>query len=574
VPADFNYMIGGEAGQGVQSVASLLGKVMARSGYHVFIDHDYESRVRGGHNFTRVRLKDGPTRAIDEAVDVLVALNEESIHLHLGEVVQGGAVVYDSEKLQQVPSDSRLLGLPLERIAVETGGNRIMTNTVALGAALALVGFDTETLSGVLTDHFKGGDVAAKNILAATAGYDQAKRIFKGAFPHIRHLSNGKRMLLSGADAITLGAMAAGCRFVAGYPMTPTTSILEVFAEKAKDLGGVMVPAEDEIAAIHMAIGASYAGVRAMTATSGGGFCLMVEGLGLAGMTETPVVVVEGQRAGPAIGLPTRTEQGDLLFLLHAAHGEFPRAVLAPTSIEDCFWSTVRAFNLADRYQVPVLVLIDHFIASSLGTTDGFDLSQVTIDRGQLYSEEGTDPSTYLRHRITDSGVSPRGIPGAGKALVVTDSDEHDEAGHLTEDAATRKAQMDKRLRKLSLMAQETVPPVTYGTSAADVLLVGWGSTFGTLQETVDLLSGEMSIGLLQFSQVWPFPTEAAEEAMAQAQSVYVVENNATGQLARLIKSETGRTVSGKVLRYDGRPFTPAFIANAIRKEVSHGDSV
>jgi 2-oxoglutarate/2-oxoacid ferredoxin oxidoreductase subunit alpha len=574
MPIDFNYMVGGEAGQGVQSVAFLLGKVMARSGYHVFIDHDYESRVRGGHNFTRVRLKDRPARAIDEEVDVLLALNEESIRLHMHEVVQSGAVVYDSEKVQQVPPDSKLLGIPLERIATESGGNRIMTNTVALGAALALVGCDTEVLSSVLMDHFKGGDTARKNVLAARAGYDHAQKAFKTAFPQIEHLSTGKTLLMSGSEAVTLGAIAAGCKFVAGYPMTPTTSILEGFAEKARDIGAVMVPAEDEIAAIHMAIGASYAGVRAMTATSGGGFCLMVEGLGLSGMTETPLVVVEGQRAGPAIGLPTRTEQGDLLFLIHASHGEFPRAVLAPTSIEDCFWATVKAFDLADRYQLPVLVVIDQFIASSLGTIDRFDLSKVKIDRGQLWSENGADPATYMRHRLTESGISPRGIPGAGKTLIVTDSDEHDETGHLTEDAATRTAQMDKRLRKMSLMKRETVEPLSYGRREADVLLVGWGSTYGTLQEAVDLLSREMSVGLLQFSQVWPFPAEATETAMAKARSVYVVENNATGQLAQLIKSETGRTATGKVLRYDGRPFTPAFIANAIRKEVRHGNGV
>ncbi len=571
MPLDFNYMIAGEAGQGIASVALLLAKAFSRGGYHVFGDQDYESRIRGGHNFVRVRVKDTDARAIDETVDVLVALNAESISLHLNELASRGAVIYDSDKVQEVPSDSRLFGMPLERLATEKGGDRIMTNTVALGAALAVVGYDAAILKEVLTEHFRGGDVAARNVTAAMAGFEHAGNAYQGSLQKIDPSLPAKRLLISGAEMVAMGAIAAGCKFMAAYPMTPTTPIMENFAERATSFGGVMVPAEDEIAAIHMAIGASYAGVRAMTATSGGGFSLMVEGLGLAGMTETPLVIVEGQRAGPAIGLPTRTEQGDLLFLIHASQGEFPRAVLAPTDVEDCFWATVKAFNLADRYQIPVFVVIDHFIASSFASVEMPDLSKVNVDRGELYADTDGDPAGYLRHRITETGVSARGLPGKGKALIVTDSDEHDEAGHLTEDAEMRTRQMDKRLRKMARMKQEALEPLAYGKQYPDILLVGWGSTFGALQDTVDLLSSEFSVGLMQFGQLWPFPAEAAMARMARAKATFVVENNATGQLSKLIRAETGKEVTGKVLKYDGRPFTPAIVAEAIRKETRNG---
>jgi 2-oxoglutarate ferredoxin oxidoreductase subunit alpha len=343
---------------------------------------------------------------------------------------------------------------------------------------------------------------------------------------------------------------------------------MEYMAAKSRDLDLVMVHAEDEIAAINMAIGAAYAGVRAMTATSGSGFCLMVEGLGLAGITETPLVVVEGQRPGPAVGLPTRTEQGDLEFVLHAHHGEFPRAVLAPATIEDAFWITIKAFNLAERYQLPVIILTDHYLASSYTTVDRFDIAKVTIDRGLLFSGNEAEQLEYKRHKITVSGISPRAFPGQSKALVVTDADEHDEAGHLIEDAATRTAQVQKRLRKLFSLKNEVGPPLRYGPEKAETVLIGWGSTYGAIREAMDSLHHEgASVSLLHLNELWPLPAEAVTDAMRWAHHSYVIENNATGQLAHLIRAETGKDVSGRILKYDGRPFTPAYIAEAVRKE-------
>jgi len=563
---EFNFMIGGEAGQGVQSLGLILSKTLARGGYHIFADQDYESRVRGGHNFFRVRVKDSSVGAIIEQVDLLIALNRESVDLHRGELSDGGIGVFDGGEQEENRKD--LVNVPLERLAEESAGDELMTNTVALGAALGLIDYGLEILRGVLTDYF-GGKVAEKNLKAAQAGFDYVRKNGPGHFRRrLRPTGEARRMLLTGNDALSLGAIAAGCRFMSAYPMTPASSIMEYFASKEKELDLVMVHAEDEIAAVNMAIGAGFAGARAMTATSGSGFCLMAEGLGMAGITETPVVIINAQRPGPAVGLPTRTEQGDLLFVLHAHHGDFPRAVLAPASVEDAFRIAVKSFNLAEKYQLPVIILTDQHLASSYTTVDRFDLAGVNIDRGQLYSPEKGKETEYKRHKVTKSGVSPRALPGMSKAIVVTDSDEHDEAGHLTEDAGDRNAQVEKRLRKLKGLGREISPPKQYGSDSAEVMLIGWGSSYGALREATDILKREgVDVNLLHLNELWPFPARAVARAMEKAGRCCVVESNATGQLARLIRAETGIEARGQVLRYDGRPLTPAYIVDAVKRE-------
>lgn len=564
---DFNFMIGGEAGQGVQSLGYLVAKSFARGGYHVFADQDYESRIRGGHNFFRIRIKDTPVGAIGERTDILVALNRESIELHQAELTAGGIVIFDNEKIRDMPASEGFLGVPLERLAEEKTGNKIMSNTVALGVVLSLAGYGLDIVNTILMEHFGSGDTGKQNVLAVRAGYEYTLNEFKESFHSIKPFSNAKRLLLNGNEAISLGAIAAGCKFMAAYPMTPASSIMEYFAAKSKDFNLVMGHAEDEIAAINMAIGASYAGVRAMTATSGSGLCLMVEGIGLSGITETPLVVIDAQRPGPAVGLPTRTEQGDLQFVLHAHHGDFPRAVVAPATVEDAFWLTVKAFNLAEKYQLPVIILTDHHLATSYTTVEPFDLSKVAIDRGLLFSTD-ENPSEYKRHRVTQSGISPRAFPGLTEALVVTDSDEHDEAGHLTENANERVAQVQKRLRKLFSLKKEIGYPLTYGAKRADITLIGWGSTYGAIHEAVDILNKEgMNASMLHLNELWPFPSAAVMDVLSSARHSYIIENNATGQLARLIKAETGREISRRILKFDGRPFTPDYIADAIIKE-------
>jgi 2-oxoglutarate ferredoxin oxidoreductase subunit alpha len=569
---DACFMIAGEAGQGLQSIGQILARTLARGGFHVFVDQDYESRVRGGHNFVRVRASDSEIRAVSEVVNVLIALNAESMDLHLAEVSTDGVVVFDSGKSQDASGNGNLLGVPLESLARERGGNKLMANTVALGAALGLVGYDVAAFSDVLREHFGDGDGGDANVAAAVAGYEYARAAF-GDESRLRldQVGGAERLLLTGNEAMALGALAAGCKFVAAYPMTPATSIMEYMAGKSDELQVVVVQPEDEIAAINMIIGAAFAGVRSMTATSGSGLCLMVEGLGLAGITETPIVVVNGQRPGPAVGLPTRTEQGDLEFVIHAAHGEFPRAILAPATIEDAFWVTVKAFNLADRYQLPVIILTDQHLASSQTTVEAFDLSKVVIDRGLLIEGEGPPvPGEYKRYAITESGVSPRAMPLVGRALVCTDADEHDEAGHLIEDAETRTAMVLKRLRKLEGLRKDIAPPRLYGEAQAPVTLVGWGSTYGALKEAVDLARGEgIEVNLVHLNEMWPFPADAVSQALEHAQKVFTVENNATGQLARLIRSETGYRVAGGIRKFDGRPFTPAGILSELKQEVS-----
>ena len=566
---DTNFMIGGEAGQGVQSVGFLLAKALARGGFHVFADQDYESRIRGGHNFFRVRAKESQVSAIAEPVDMLVALNNESIDLHRKEMAEKGVVIFDGEGRGGTNADSNLFGVPLGKLAEEKGGGKLMANTVALGAALGLAKYDFKVLDKVLREHFGADETGENNVRAAKAGYEYVAENFSGQFSHrLSPVGDGKRMLLTGNEAIALGAIAAGCKFMAAYPMTPSTPIMEYLASKAKQLDLVVVQPEDEIAAINMVIGAAFAGARAMTATSGSGFCLMVEGLGLAGITETPIVVVNGQRAGPAVGLPTRTEQGDLQFVLHAHHGDFPRSVLAPATIEDAFWMTVKAFNLAEKYQLPVIILTDHHLATSYATVERFDLTKVNIDRGLLFSAEEAGQSEYKRHKITQSGISPRAFPGLGEALVITDADEHDETGHLIEDAETRTVMVQKRLRKLSGLKKEINAPQLYGPKTAETTLVGWGSTFGAIQEAVDILNKEgASLNLLHLNELWPFPAEQVADVLGSTHHSYVIENNATGQLARLIRAETGKEVSGTILKFDGRPFTPAYIVRELKKE-------
>jgi 2-oxoglutarate ferredoxin oxidoreductase subunit alpha len=568
---DYNIMVGGEAGQGIQSIGAVLARVLAKRGFGIFADQDYESRVRGGHNFFRIRIKDGEVLALSPQLDILIALNQETIDLHEKEMKSSGIILYDAGQAKAETRKNMFWDIPFNKLAMDVAQNKLMANTAAIGAAAGLFECEFDLLPNILEDEFgHHGEKAVKdNIAAAKAGYDYVKKLKQTCLLPTAPFKN--RLLLNGNEALSLGALAAGCKFVAGYPMTPASSILEYIADKGREYGAVMVHTEDEIAAMNMAVGAGYTGARAMVATSGGGFSLMVEGLALAGMTETPVVIVLAQRPGPATGLPTRTEQGELWFALHAGHGEFPRAVLTPATVEEAFYAAIKAFNLAEKYQTPVFILTDHHLASSYATVNKFDLTKVKIERGELITDADLkNPMEYKRHLVTVSGISPRALPGQGNALVVTDSDEHDEEGHMIEDAATRNAQVEKRLRKLNGLKQEITPPEFNEVREAKATLIGWGSTYGAIKEAADILAKDgKNVNTIHFSQVWPFPSDSVIAALKKTKKNIVVEGNATAQLAALIRRETGVAADTTILKYDGRPFSPIEIVDRVKQEVT-----
>ncbi|KTB48823.1 2-oxoacid:acceptor oxidoreductase subunit alpha [Dehalogenimonas alkenigignens] len=567
---DLNIMVGGEAGQGVQSVGSVLAKTLLRGGYEIFADQDFESRIRGGHSFSRVRVSRRPVAAALAPIDILVALNEDTIKLHEKKVPNQGIIVSEISKTG-VPENSAqpMLDIPFEKIAVSVSGNILMTNTVAAGGILGLLDYDFGLFETVLRGEYgrKGEKVVQANVDAGRAGYGFAQQHRpKGFKLRLKPSGPSGKMLISGHEALALGVLAAGCKFVAGYPMTPTTSILEFLADRGREFGLHVVQAEDEISAANMAVGAAYAGVRSMTATSGGGFCLMTETLSLAGMTETPLVVVLGQRSGPAIGLPTRTEQGDLLFALHAGHGEFPRAILAPGNAEEAFWAAVKAFNLAEAFQTPVIILTDHDLGNSYYTMKKPDLAKVVIDRGTVLSDaEAAEAVEYRRYAYTRTGISPRAFPGQGRALVVADSDEHNEEGHIIEDGKTRRKMMDKRMRKNGGLSRRIAGPAVIRRQNPVYNLICWGSTYGAVAEAARLLEQRgIKAQVTHLKELWPFPVRAFARTLAGGVKNIVVEANFTGQLENLIRAETGVSADGHVRKYDGRPFTANEIVAAL----------
>jgi 2-oxoglutarate ferredoxin oxidoreductase subunit alpha len=606
--------IGGAAGDGVESSGAGLCQALARGGLHVFGLPDYYSRIRGGHNFFSVRISDQSLYSHEEPVHLLLALTEETIPRHRDKIVEGGAIVYDSGQVQDLPLHGKgiqFLPIPLSEMAKEKAGTTLARNTLALGVAAGLTGFDPEPIESVIRQNFarKGQAVVDGNLAASEAGYKEGQK-YAADFPFkLERIPDAPpRMVLNGTDAFSLGALAGGCRFVAGYPMTPGSLALHWFAAHAAKYGAVIKHAEDEIAAINMAIGAGFVGARAMVPTSGGGFSLMVEALGLAGITETPVVIYNAQRPGPATGLPTRQEQGDLLFMLYASQGEFARFLLAPGTHEECFVAGWRAFNLADKYQTPALVLSDHYLAVAMRTLelDAFDFEAVEIERGELLTQEELDAleEPYLRFRVTDpstglrtsSGVSPRAVPGHPNAVYVSTANEHDERGAVNEEPDNRAAQVEKRMRKMVGMAQEVEGPSWYGPEEAELTFICWGSTYGPLREAVDRLNAERAgrppsvpltrggeekkgtgpstplrtgrANVLHFSELHPFPLEATEAALERTKRTIMVEGNATGQLETLLRARTGRSVDGAIHKYDGRAFTPGYIVARVSKEV------
>ncbi|WP_367343394.1 2-oxoacid:acceptor oxidoreductase subunit alpha [Methanomethylovorans sp.] len=565
---DISIRIGGEAGQGIQTIGFALAKTFQKSGLYVFSTQYYLSRVRGGNNYFQIRVSDRPVRAMSDRLDMLIALDRASVEKYMDDLNEG-VVLLDAEEFNIPSHDERLFDVPFQKIATDTGGSKLYTNAVAMGAVLGLLCFELNHLEDVLRDTFsqKGEKIVHSNVLAARAGYEHAQNNYKGKckYSFEKASRTSMKMLIDGNDAVGLGALAAGVQFLASYPMTPSTGVMDFVAAHADRFNVVVEQAEDEISALNMVLGASFAGARAMTTTSGGGFCLMAEALGLAGMTETPAVIFLGQRPGPSTGLPTMTEQGDLLFALHASHGEFPRCILAPKTPDDAFYLTSKAFDLADKYQVPVFVMSDQYLIDSQFTCERFDTSKIAIHRHLLSDDELGTMGTYKRYTITPDGISPRALPGQSRHLVVADSDEHNEEGHIDQTADNRILMMEKRMRKLKGLTMEMERPEVYGPQEADITLIGWGSSYGPLTEAVELLNKEgQSLNLVHFTHIYPINSEEIRNIITGKGTTICVENNATGQFAKLLKAEADISVDMNLLRYDGMPFTPGYIMRAL----------
>ena len=579
---DFSFLIGGEAGAGISRSGFLLAKACMRGGLSVFGVNDYQSLIRGGHNFYIVRISDGEIYSQPDHVDLLIALNAQTVLRHKDELVSGGGIIYDENDIDLKAEtfdrkDLKLYPIPLKKIVVDElkePHNLIMRNTVALGATIALTDYDFALLEEILRDTFKP-EVAESNIKATRKGYDYIKQNFKSEFEYRlkkTETAGKKRVFLTGNEAVGLGALKAGCKFYISYPMTPTTGLLHFMTSHERSYGMITMQPEGEVAAINMIAGAAFAGARVMTATSGGGFCLMSEGLGMTGMTETPVVVMVGQRPGPSTGLPTYSAQGDLRFVIHASQGEFPRVVIAPGDIEECFYETLRAFNWADKYQLPVILLTDKYLVESEVSVEPFDVNRVAIERGSLIADNYEGKEEYGRYEITETGVSPRAVPSAKGAIVHANSDEHDEYGLTTEDPVITTAMMDKRMRKLSAIAKEIeerkIETVKfYGPEEARATIISWGSTKGPIREAMKLLKSEdIAVNYLQILYLHPFPNGEVEKVLHRAKKTIVVEQNKTSQLSSLIRDHNLRRVDHKILKYDGRPFNPGDLSERIKE--------
>ena len=579
---EFVFRIGGAAGDGVSSTAESFAKVCARSGLHVWTYSSYQSVIRGGHVWTQVRAGVQPLLSHGEDPDVVVALNQQTMDIHAVQVAEGGAAIYDAESAKADPSKVRpgvrLLGLPLRRMAQDFSKNALMRNTVALGAAVALFDLSFRHVETAFKDIWgdKKPEVVEQNIGAAKSGAS-AVADHAGVMRLGLKYTDEPRFLMTGNHAICLGALAAGCRFLAQYPMTPASSIMHWMAVHAPKHGVVVKQVEDELAAINMALGAGFAGARSMTATSGGGFSLMVEALGQGGMTETPVVVVLVQRSGPSTGLPTKTEQGDLNLALGAGQGDWPRAILAPRNSEECFVLTTKAFNLADIYQTPVIVMSDLYLSEGYRTVDPFDFN-VPILRGMMAADGGT-AKEYKRYLLTESGVSPRSIPGMKGYQYIAGSDEHDEAGVLISDILAgvpeyvelRKRMMEKRMRKLDGLRKDTPPPEKWGPSDADITLVLWGSTQGAAREAAARVEERegFHVNTVEFPTLFPFHRDEALALLKAAKTTLSIEGNFTGQFTRLLRAETGYAPDHFFGKYDGEPFQAREIAAKILEVVA-----
>ncbi len=564
---DVSFNIGGAAGQGIDTIGDLLAQVFVKAGFYTFTIKDYRSRVRGGYNFTQIRVSDKPVHVHNDEIDAVIALTKDAVVNRREYLKENGVIIFDKSIGVDEP-DQCHFSVPLEEIAREVGGSDKMMNVAALGALLSLLNSPLHLAGEVISDIFKkkGEKIVESNLDVARAAYDYTKDYFdRECTENMAELQKGPsqdKLLITGNQGIALGALAANLKWISSYPMSPSTSVFVEIVKHAKRFKVAAMQSEDEIAGLCMAIGASFVGARSMVTTSGGGFSLMVESLGLSAMSETPVVIYNAQRPGPSTGLPTRTEQGDLLFMTFASQGEFPRVILAPRDPTEAFYLTARAFNLADKFQVPVMILGDQHLADSVKNVGRFNGSEISIDRGKLAESLGHD---YKRHVFTDDGISPRAFPGQEGITVVSTGNTHDEAGHISEDPENRNKMVEKRFKKLPMILEALQPPVYFGPSDAPITLLSWGSTWGAVREMVETQS-ESRYRQLHFSDIYPLRTDELRSVFEESEAVIAVEQNATGQFANLVQMETGLSVAHRVTKYDGRPMSPQWLRSTLKE--------
>jgi 2-oxoglutarate/2-oxoacid ferredoxin oxidoreductase subunit alpha len=578
----FAIGIGGAAGQGVATPGDIFAKIFSRRGLHLNAYNAYQSIIRGGHTFLTIRTGPEKVTNMGDRLDLLIPLNQDAMDRHLGLLTKGAACLYNSDTIKPGSAAQGVLlcPLPVSKLADVTR-NKVAQNTLAVGAGLSMMGIGFQALEQVLTEQFKkkGEAVVAENIGIARAGYDHATANFK-PFAWPLPMTTNRYAVMSGNIAMAMGGAAAGVKFYCAYPMSPSTGVLHWMAAHARKAGIMVRQVEDEIGVVNMAIGAAHAGVRSMCATSGGGFALMSEGLGLSAMMETPVVVIDCQRAGPSTGVPTKTEQGDLWQMLGAGFGDYPRAIAAPLDIGDCFKIIPEIFNIADRFQCPGIVLCDLLLSEGRLSVDPKDLDfGALIDRGELITEASSKPGAngndaYKRYKITDSGVSPRAVPGVPGHTHTAASDEHDEDGVLISDEFTnptkRRAMMEKRMRKVAGIEAAVPAPVLWGLRDADVTLIGWGSTKGVIEEACEILTEQgISANQLQIRWLVPLHGDAILDILKHARHTIIVENNFSGQFARYLRSETSFVPDGHIRKYDGEPFMPHHIVGAVKEQLA-----
>ncbi|MFX0204806.1 MAG: 2-oxoacid:acceptor oxidoreductase subunit alpha [Candidatus Hodarchaeota archaeon] len=554
---DISIVLCGAAGQGIATVEVLLTKILKRCGYNIFSTSEFMSRVRGGTNSTTIRVSSERIRAFCERIDILIPFTAEAVPHVLNRLTPNTCIIGEKKHFGDHNSHKcTLIEISFERIAEEVG-NRVYSNSVAVGVLTGLFKANRSIIAEVMTERFtrKGQDVIDKNLDATYRGYDLGEYLTQNnEIPLELNLRSNQEViqeiLVNGRDAVALGAIAGGCNYVTFYPMAPATGVGAFLARYRQEFGIVSDQSEDEISVINKAYGAWYAGARALVTTSGGGFALMSEALSLIGITESPMVIHLGQRPGPATGMPTRTEQGDLELALYAGHGYFPRIILSPGSLQEAYVLTQKAFNLADKFQVPVIILTDHYFINSMYNVPPFP-SDLPVEKAFIETSQD-----YIRYQFTQNGISPRGIPGYGKALIRVDSHTHTEDSRITEDPEIRKKSVDKRVKKLKAIQEESIPPILNGNKDYDILVIGWGSTYHLINEAVKMLAERKNnLSFLHFSQVYPLH-QSVENYLQWANKTIIIENNPTSQLGQLITRETGVKIDESVLKYNGYPFS------------------